>query len=102
MSTKQAYNHQQQILRAHSDAFRLAESDDFQGWVARKGTAARAIIASGTAQEVIGLLSEYKAAVGLDRQGPAYKREDIATMPADQLEAHLPDILKAASMGRVT
>ena len=52
--------HDQSILRAHPDAFQIAQTQPFQTWL-KANPAFQKVANSGTAEEVIRMLSIYKA-----------------------------------------
>lgn len=76
------------ILTAHSDAIQINQSVDFQGWLARQPSYMQPWMRTGTAEQVIDLLSAYKRAAGnqQQQQPPAQDPLDearIAGAPGD-------------------
>lgn len=57
---RSALEHQEAILAVHADAFDLASRVDFQEWLADQPSYKRQVVESGTAEDVIDLLSEFK------------------------------------------
>lgn len=59
-----ATTHYATVLAAHPDAFEVAETPEFQGWITRQGPQAQAVLDQGNAQQVVALLSGYKKSIG--------------------------------------
>lgn len=53
--------HEQKILAAHSDAFDIAQTADFTGWLARQPSYMRQLTRTGTAEDIISLITTYKS-----------------------------------------
>ncbi|MBF0256029.1 MAG: hypothetical protein HQL47_06130 [Gammaproteobacteria bacterium] len=115
--------HQQAILAKHPDAFDLAGTDDFQGWVSRQPPLVRQVVETGTAQDVIWVLDQYKQLVGAGnrleqareastpttprarqqttRSGPRFTRSQIEAMSPEEWRQNEAEILKAMAQGQI-
>ena len=56
------------IVKAHNDAYQIAASVDFQGWLARQPSYMQPWMQKGSAEQVIDLLSAYKVAANQKTQ----------------------------------
>jgi hypothetical protein len=107
--------HERAILEQHPDAFDVAATDDFKGWLLRQPPASQAIVKQGTAQDVIWLIGSYKQqstaqpskldkakevadpqvqsrAPSIDTASPALTAESIAAMSNEEFEKHEKEI----------
>lgn len=66
-------NHFEAIADRHPDFNEVASNPAFQEWVSQQGEAAKSVVESGSARQVIALLDQFKAAAG---------GEDMAAMQA--------------------
>ena len=53
--------HEQKILSVHPDAFNVANSQDFTGWLGRQPSYMQTLIQNGSADDIISLLNTYKS-----------------------------------------
>lgn len=85
-ATQQHYN---AIYTAHPDADSIAESKELADWIASKPAtvqaAYQAVLAGGSAQEVIGMFSEYKAAAGIQTETAGDGKPDPKAAAADAI-----------------
>lgn len=94
------------IQKTHPDMSQIHQSEDFQGWLMRQPVAIQQISQEGTAQDVIWMLDQYKAAVGKPRQKEIEKktkftRAQIAAMPLKVFEKHEAEIDAAIANGEI-
>lgn len=90
------------IAAKHPDVLDISGSDDFLGWVERQPPKTRRVVQSGTAEEVIEVLDEYKAAVGLTRQKPSFTRQQIKNMPMEEFQRREAEIDAAVKAGAIS
>lgn len=114
--------HNQQILASHPDAFDIARTDDFQGWVSRQTPMIQTAVNQGTADDVVWVLDQYKQAVGTNtrlnrareaatpqvsrtnrqpKNGPKFSRAQIAAMSDEEFARHEADIDRALEAGLI-
>lgn len=115
--------HSQAILARHPDAFEVAGTDDFQGWVARQPNVVRLAVAQGTSDDVVWVLDQYKQAVGMSNRleqareaatpstprarkqptvtTPRFTRAQIQAMSEDEFLRNEAEIDKALASGLV-
>lgn len=56
-----AYNQHKSTIKAlHPDAYDIAQTDDFQGWIARQTPMVQQAVTNGTAADVVDVLNRYK------------------------------------------
>lgn len=60
--------HNQRILSVHPDAFDVAGTPDFHGWLLRQPGYVQQVMQTGSADDVITVLSSYKQAMGVSGQ----------------------------------
>lgn len=98
------------VLKKHPDALAIAQSDDFKGWIVRQPPrVAHAVYGDadgrfGTVAEVIQILHDYKAAVGLGRTWPAqprFTRAQIREMSLVEFAEREGEIDKALAKGLI-
>lgn len=72
MSTQQISNHERSILAKHPDALEIHKSEKFTSWVNNLPAFARSgavyVINSGSAEEVVSLLDQYKSSTNTKNQ----------------------------------
>lgn len=114
--------HNQQILAKHPDAFDIAKTDDFRGWVSRQTTMIQTAVNRGTADDVVWVLDQYKSAVGTNtrlskakeaatpqigrtsrqpKNGPKFSRAQISAMSDEEFARHEADIDRALADGLI-
>jgi len=115
--------HRQTIIARHQDAFEVADTDEFRGWIARQPPVVQQIVASGAAADVIWLLDQYKALTGTGnrleqareastpttprarqlhtRGGPKFTRAQIEAMTPDEWRSQEAEILRAMAQGQI-
>lgn len=59
--------HTRAVTAVHPDAFSIAATDQFSGWVDRQPPAIQQIISNGTASDVNWVLTQYKTAAGVTK-----------------------------------
>lgn len=59
--------HWSNIYSAHPDAQEISSSDDFLGWLSRQPSAVQTIAESGTSEDVVWLLDQYKGTLRNDK-----------------------------------
>lgn len=69
--------HLSAIRQVHPDLDTIADDPEFHGWVSRQTPVLQQIAATGTAAEVVDLLSRYKAAVGITTEEPPQRETPI-------------------------
>lgn len=65
------------ILAAHNDAYEIAGSIDFSGWLQRQPSYMHSWMNTGTAEQVIDLLTAYKVAAGRSPQQQPPKQNPV-------------------------
>lgn len=117
-------SHEDAILKVHSDAFDIAATDDFKGWIARQPHVVQMAVRQGTSEDVIWALDQYKQAAGQAntlaeareassprlpktrkqplKSPPKFTREQIGSMSPDEYEKHEKDIDQAMANGQIT
>lgn len=71
LTDERARNHFEMIADAHPDFMEVAQLPEFQQWLESKGEEAKTTAITGTARQVIKLLSEFKAASEQDPEPDA-------------------------------
>lgn len=115
--------HNQRILAAHPDAFEVAGTDDFQGWLSRQVQVVQTAVQQGTADDVVWVLDQYKAAIGKSNRlqqareavtpsargerrqpvstGPKFTRAQIDAMSDEEFARHEAEIDRALAEGLI-
>lgn len=73
--------HEQRILNNHADAFRLMNSVDFQGWLARQPSYMQRLMQKGNSREISDLFTAYKATTGNTQEQQKLDEARIAGAP---------------------
>jgi hypothetical protein len=102
LTPDQVKAHFDTIAAAHPDMRRIADSDDFQGWVERQPPMVKEAVQSGTASDVIEVLNRYKLAVGMVRAKPRFTSKQIENMSVEEFQRREKEIDEAMKAGLVT
>jgi len=114
--------HEQKIMSVHADAFQIAATPDFKGWVARQPRYIQVAVQEGSAEELIDVFTAYKGTPTMtdvanqianppvgsavikntDPTKPTFTGAQIAEMSYEEFIRREPEIQLAQMEGRVT
>jgi len=114
--------HEQKILSVHPDAFNVASSVEFTGWLSRQPSYMQTLLQNGSADDIVSLLNTYKSSAKkvdaarrvaspnagtsaiqtIDSNKPSFTGAEIAAMSDAEFIRREPEIQQAQMEGRVT
>lgn len=117
-------SHEAAVRAAHPDVDAIAKSPDFSGWVTRQPAEIQSLVNNGSTDGVVWLLSQYKAASGIDTnleaaraaaspntprvrrpptsQRPLFTRAQISAMSASEYARREQEIDDALAAGLIS